>query len=92
MANQYVAAIDFGTTGSRTVIFDLQGKEVGSAYRENHITYPEPNSFEYDGKEAENTFYATTAEAIKKSGIDPHEIIAVSFDAMRVCLEMYDEK
>jgi len=91
MAKQYVIAVDFGTTGSRTVVFDLQGNEVGSAYKENHITYPEPNSFEYDGQKAYDTFYETTAQAIKKSGIDPHDIIAVSFDAMRGCLAMYDE-
>lgn len=49
MANKYLLGVDFGTTGTRSIIYDLQGNELGNAYKENIITYPEPGSYEYDG-------------------------------------------
>ena len=74
MSNQYVLAVDFGTSGSRSVVFDLKGNEIASCYRENHITYPEPNSFEYDGQEA----YDIITDCKKKGTLNEHVQWSVS--------------
>ena len=91
MANKYLLGVDFGTTGTRSIIYDLQGNELGNAYKENIITYPEPGSYEYDGHSCAQVCYETTALALKRSGIDPRDIAAVSFSAIRGCFGMYDE-
>ena len=39
---QYLVGLDGGTTGCKTCIFDLDGKLVGSDYREYPSYYPEP--------------------------------------------------
>lgn len=31
---RYIAGIDIGTTGAKTIIFDLEGRKVSSAYQE----------------------------------------------------------
>ena len=33
MAGKYLCGVDNGTTGTKAMIFDLQGNVVGSAYR-----------------------------------------------------------
>ncbi len=43
MAHKYLAGIDIGTIGAKTIIFDLTGKAVASAYREYSCIYPKPN-------------------------------------------------
>ncbi len=43
---QYLVGLDGGTTGCKTCIFDLDGKLVGSDYREYPSYYPEERAFE----------------------------------------------
>jgi len=83
MANKYVIGVDAGTMGARTVIFDLQGKEIGSAYHETPTRYPKPGWVEQEAEDVIKLAYQSTADAIKKSGIDPKDIASVSFTNMR---------
>ncbi|MEF8808003.1 FGGY family carbohydrate kinase, partial [Natronomonas sp.] len=38
----YVAAIDQGTTGTRSMVFDREGRIHGQAYETHEQFYPEP--------------------------------------------------
>ena len=91
MVSRYLVGVDFGTTGSRTVIYDLQGNEMGSGYAENDISFPEPGAYEYDGNKAIRTLWSTTAQAIKTSGVDPRNIASVCFSAIRGCFGLFDK-
>ncbi len=42
MDKQYVLAIDQGTTSSRAILFDRDGRMAGSAQREFTQLFPEP--------------------------------------------------
>ncbi|RLI62823.1 MAG: glycerol kinase, partial [Promethearchaeia archaeon] len=46
--SKYVAALDLGTTGTRCIIFDLKGKEIGRDYKEWQSFYPSPVMVEQD--------------------------------------------
>ena len=83
MAQKYVIGIDAGTTGCRTVIFDLTGTEVGSGYKENALRYPQAGWVEFGVPEIIENCYASTREALKKTGIDPKEVASISFTYMR---------
>jgi glycerol kinase len=48
---EYLAAIDQGTTGTRCILFDLQGRPVSSAYREHRQIFPRPGWVEHDPAE-----------------------------------------
>ncbi len=45
---QYLCGIDVGTTGSKTMIFSLDGSVAGKAYREYGCQYPKPGWVEQD--------------------------------------------
>jgi len=91
MRAKYLVGVDFGTTCSRSAVYDINGNELGSGISENEIEYPEPGAFVYDGDKAIANLHKTTAEAIKSSGIDPNDIAAISFACARGCYVMYDK-
>jgi glycerol kinase len=47
----YILAIDQGTTGSRAIVYDKEGKQVASAYQEFRQIYPKPGWVEHDPRD-----------------------------------------
>lgn len=88
---RYVVGIDAGTTGCRTIIFDLSGAEVGQGYQENPLRYPQAGWVECDPQAIIDNCYESTRQAIRTSGIDPAEIISVSFTMMRSSFVLRDK-
>ncbi len=80
---RYVIGIDAGTTGSRTVIYDLKGNEVGGAYVANPLQFPKPGIVLCDPQAIVDGCQQSTRDAIRKTGIDPREVGSVSFTMMR---------
>ncbi len=74
----YVASLDLGTTGCRTIIFDLSGGVIGSDYKEYSSMYPAPSYVEQDANEWWISIKSTIKNAINKSGIDSTEIVSCS--------------
>ncbi len=58
----YVLAIDQGTTGTTTVLYDRQGRITVKAYREFRQYYPRPGWVEHDPDEIWQTVQDTVAE------------------------------
>lgn len=83
MAEKYVIGVDAGTMGARSVVFDLKGKELGSAYYETPTRYPKPGRVEQWAEDVIGLAHKSTAEAIKRSKVDPNDIAAISFTNMR---------
>ena len=79
----YLAVIDAGTTGVRSVIFDPQGNLKALSYRE----YPEkrqpPGVSEQDPPMWWSNSALTMKEALKKANISPKEIGALSVTSQR---------
>lgn len=80
---KYVIGIDAGTMGVRTVIFDLNGNEVSSAYFETPTFYPRPGWVEQRAEDVIDLAYQSVAEAIRKKNVDASEIISISFTNQR---------
>ena len=79
----YVAALDLGTTGCRTFIFDLKGTIIASDYQEWNSYFPSPSHVEQDANLWWSSIKKTIATAIKKSGIDKTEIKSLSVTNQR---------
>ena len=62
----FIAALDLGTTGCRTYIFDLDGTIIANDYQEWESFYPTPSSVEQDANSWWNSIKKTTEVAIKK--------------------------
>ncbi len=91
MANTYLAGVDVGTTGAKTIIFDLQGNIIASGYREYTCYYPKPNWVEQDAELLVTSAMDSAQETLSKSGIPPEEIASISFSAQRCCTLFIDK-
>ena len=47
----YILAIDQGTTGTTTILYDEKGKAVGKSYRDFTQFFPKPGWVEHDPNE-----------------------------------------
>ena len=80
---EFIAAIDVGTTGVRTIIFDINGKMKGNAYQEYPSITTRPNWIEQDARQWWSATFSTTKKAIKNGKVDPKNILAVSVTNQR---------
>ena len=65
----YLLALDQGTSSSRSIVFDAQGRVVAMAQREFRQIYPQPGWVEHDPEEIWQTQLDTAREAIAKAGL-----------------------
>ena len=79
----FVAALDLGTTGCRTYIYDLDGTIIANDYQEWQSFYPSPSYVEQDANVWWDSIKKTIERAIKKGGIDKTEIVSLSVTNQR---------
>jgi xylulokinase len=88
---QFIAVIDLGSTGNRSVIFDLKGTEVVKAYQE----FPTIAEVEKQAEQNVEDWWRTTREtmqtAVQKGNINPADIFAISVVTQRATLVPLDK-
>ncbi|MFX0048108.1 MAG: FGGY-family carbohydrate kinase [Candidatus Hermodarchaeota archaeon] len=87
----FIAALDLGTTGCRTFIFDLAGSIISSDYQEWESFYPSPSYVEQDANSWWESLKKTTEGAIRRSGIDKTEIVSLSVTNQRETIVPVDK-
>ncbi|NOZ22726.1 MAG: hypothetical protein GXP25_16735 [Planctomycetes bacterium] len=70
--------LDIGTTGTKAIVFDLNGKTLSSAYREYNLHSPHPGWMELNPKDVWAKIRAAIKEAVGKAKGDPVEAISIS--------------
>ncbi|MBH1941022.1 glycerol kinase GlpK [Mobilitalea sibirica] len=80
---QYVMALDQGTTSSRCIIFDKQGKMKSIAQKEFTQIYPKPGWVEHDPMEIWSSQVSVATEAMAKLGIRAEEIASIGITNQR---------
>lgn len=83
LKNELLVAIDVGTTGCRTIIFDTNGKIVSKSYQEYPTHFPSPSWVEQDALEWWRAVCSTAKTAIKKSKVHPDDIRGISVTNQR---------
>ena len=63
---KYILAIDQGTTGSRAVVYDKNGKTIASAYREFPQYFPRPGWVEHNPEEIWKSVNNSIQKVLKK--------------------------
>ncbi len=82
--NNYVLAIDQGTTGTSAMIFDCTKNEIiAFDNKEFKQYYPENSWVEHDLNEIWETIKITTQNIIKKSNINPKDIKSIGITNQR---------
>ncbi|HEY8709724.1 MAG TPA: FGGY family carbohydrate kinase, partial [Burkholderiaceae bacterium] len=79
----FLLALDQGTSSSRSIVFDAQGRIEAMAQREFRQIYPRPGWVEHDPKEIWATQLATAQEALAKAGIGAGEIASIGITNQR---------
>jgi glycerol kinase len=80
---QYILALDQGTTSSRAIIFDKKGAIITTAQKEFKQYFPQPGWVEHDANEIWSTQFGVAAEAITRAGLSPENIAAIGITNQR---------
>lgn len=80
---QYIMALDQGTTSSRCIIFDKNGRMKSIAQKEFTQIYPNPGWVEHDPMEIWSTQLSVATEAMAKLGIGAGEIASIGITNQR---------
>jgi len=89
---QYVMALDQGTTSTRCIIFDKQGKARSSAQKEFTQIYPKPGWVEHDPIEIWSSQISVATEAMAKLGIQAKEIASIGITNQRETTIVWNKK
>ena len=88
----HVLALDQGTTSSRAIVFDREGRPVSVAQREFRQHYPQPGWVEHDPAEIWSSQQAVMAEALQAAGLGPGELSAVGITNQRETTLLWDRR
>lgn len=84
-------AVDLGTTGCRSILFDNELNEIASSYEEYGLITPKENWTEQDAQLWWDLTVKNAKKAISESGIDREEIKAISISSQSETLVPVDE-
>ena len=79
----YLLALDQGTSSSRSIVFDPQGRIVALAQRELTPHYPQPGWVEHDPQEIWQTQLQTAREALASAGLRAGQVHALGITNQR---------
>jgi glycerol kinase len=89
---QFILALDQGTTSSRAIVFDKKGSIVSIAQKEFKQYFPQPGWVEHDPREIWSTQVGVAAEVIVSSGLDVKSIAAMGITNQRETVVVWDRK
>lgn len=87
----YIAALDQGTTSSRCILFDKQGKICSVAQKEFTQIYPKPGWVEHDPREIWSSQFSVMVEAMGKIGAVHEDIAAIGITNQRETTIIWDK-
>ena len=83
MKDQYIVALDQGTTSSRAVLFDASGALVGVAQKEFTQHFPKPGWVEHDAKEIGESQLEVFEQLLHEQGVGASEIAGIGIANQR---------
>ncbi|TXB62363.1 glycerol kinase GlpK [Phaeodactylibacter luteus] len=89
---QYILALDQGTTSSRAILFDREGKITATAQREFQQFFPQPGWVEHDPMEIWSSQAAVATEAIAKAKLSASQIAAIGITNQRETTILWDRR
>jgi glycerol kinase len=91
MSDQYILAIDQGTSGTKAVIFDQQGQLVAKATEPLTSYYPIPGFVEQNPHEIYQNVLAAVKACLAKFKEDTNQIVTCGISNQRETLCLWDE-
>jgi glycerol kinase len=91
MAEQYVIAIDQGTTSTRAMIFDHSGNPKATGQKEHEQIYPKPGWVEHNPKEIWDNAQEVVDQALSQANLTRDDIVAVGITNQRETAVVWDK-
>lgn len=89
---KYIMALDQGTTSSRCILFDKQGKILSMAQKEFSQIYPNPGWVEHNPMEIWSSQMAVATEAMAIVGAGAKDISGIGITNQRETAVVWDKK
>ena len=80
---QYVMALDQGTSSSRSMIVDAEGRVVASAQQEFRQIFPQPGWVEHDPADLWQSQLETCRQSLRRAGLQAHHLSAIGITNQR---------
>jgi xylulokinase len=77
----YLIAVDMGTQGTKTALFDESLTEIASSFVPSNLISPNPGEVQQDPDELFSSVVDTIKAVIEKSGVNPADIVSVGIDS-----------
>jgi len=87
----YIGALDQGTTSTRFLLFDQQGRVAGFDQVEHRQIFPHPGWVEHDAVEILEKSLQVVEGTFRKTGIDPAEVIGLGITNQRETVVIWDK-
>ena len=78
---QYVVGVDIGTSSTKAVLFNTNGQQIGRSGEGYALQSPEPGAAEQDPDDILQATFKAVRTVVQHSGIDPSDLIGISFSA-----------
>ncbi len=85
-----ILALDQGTTSSRAILFNRQGRAVASAQQEYEQILPGPGEVEHDPEAIWNSQFAVAKQALQKANCDLDRVAAIGIANQRETTILWD--
>lgn len=91
MTDQYILAIDQGTTSSRAIVFDHGGRVVSVGQKEHEQIFPRAGWVEHDPVEIWGNVREVVGTALSRAQINRHSLAAVGITNQRETTVVWDK-
>jgi glycerol kinase len=88
---RYVLALDQGTTSSRAIVFDHDGRAVSVAQREFPQVYPRPGEVEHDPEAIWSSQLQVARDALARAGAAAADVAAVGITNQRETAVLWEK-
>ncbi len=90
--DRYILALDQGTTSSRAILFDKNGKTVAMAQKEFNQIFPQSGWVEHDPDEIWSSQISVATEVLTKAHIKADRISAIGITNQRETTVVWDKR
>ncbi|GAB4424543.1 MAG: glycerol kinase GlpK [Bacteroidia bacterium] len=90
MTATYILALDQGTTSSRAILFDSEGRIAGIAQQEFTQYFPQPGWVEHDPMEILQSQLHVARAVLKQQGVAPAQVAAIGITNQRETTVVWD--
>lgn len=89
---EYILALDQGTTSSRAILFDHDGRIVGKEQQEFPQIYPQPGHVEHRPEDIWNSQFDVALNVLKRSRIPAEKIAAIGITNQRETTLLWEKE